>query len=266
MYYNALHAMFTLKDKYKFTTNLEDEKFRYFFYATLFLVSKFDNNDYFKCFLQKALKEEMNINYLCQTEFIILEEIRKIYYFSPQEICHTLVSMFDCSDDKAKIGRISENYNIFIEFALSEYGIYSMFDQFTMSLACLYITLKNIEEFALMHELVLLLPFLEIEKSRLMECVDFIESQLGCKDDEVCEEITLSKSTSCSSTSLTITSNKENVERRNSEPVQKKSHHKINKFHTVCKQNKQNIQSQKSQSSIPSYFCKMKRKLRTKSI
>jgi hypothetical protein len=90
----------------------------------------------------------MNLNYLCQTELIVLEEIRKIFYFSPEEILRTVLSLLKC--DREQTNRIAENYNIFVEFALSEFVIYTMFDQFTMSLACLYITLKNVEEFSSM--------------------------------------------------------------------------------------------------------------------
>ena len=97
-----------------------------------------------------------------------------------------------------------------------------------------------------------------------MKCVDFIESQLGCKEDEIGDD---SKTVSCSSSSSTlssispITSNKENVKRKNTSPNQK-THHKVNKLNTLSKQ------TQKFQNSIPNYYCKMKRKhsARTKSI
>jgi len=263
MYYNALHSVFTLSEKFNFRITLEDEKFRYFFYATLFLVSKFDNNDYFKCFLQKALKEEMNLNYLCTTEFMILEKIRKIYYFSPEEISKLFLNKLGQFTDKDIINKIAETFNIFIYFALSEFDIYCKFDQFSISLACIYLSIKNVENCELLNEFLSCLKCLNYEQCVLMKCVEQIETLLG-KEEECDSPSKISPSTSVSSHS---SHNKENVKKK-TVTAKKNGHNKINKLNTLYKQRISNTQPQKSQNSIPYYYCKTKRKLngRKKSI
>ena len=65
------------------------------------------------------MKENMNLTLLCETEIAILNEIRKIYYFSPEEISKILILKFRDEIDKEKNEKIIEIFNVFIYFALS---------------------------------------------------------------------------------------------------------------------------------------------------
>ena len=87
-----------------------------------------------------------------------------------------------------------------------------------------------------------------------MNCVNFIETQLNCKEDEE------SASQSSTSTSLSITinvENKENYKKKNKFLKKKNCHNKINRLNNLIKKKVKN--SQKNQSRIPSFYCKTKR-------
>ena len=61
----------------------------------------------------------MNLNILCETEIAILNEIKKIYYFSPEEISKILISRLREGINNEKNEKIIEIFNVFIYFALS---------------------------------------------------------------------------------------------------------------------------------------------------
>ena len=61
----------------------------------------------------------MSLTLLCETEIAILNEIRKIYYFSPEEISKFLISKLQDEITKDKYEKLVEIYNVFIYFALS---------------------------------------------------------------------------------------------------------------------------------------------------
>ena len=61
----------------------------------------------------------MNLNILCETEIAILNEIKKIYYFSPEEISKILISRLREGINNEKNEKIIETFNVFIYFALS---------------------------------------------------------------------------------------------------------------------------------------------------
>ena len=61
----------------------------------------------------------MSLTLLCETEIAILNEIRKIYYFSPEEISKFLISKLQDENIKDKYEKLVEIYNVFIYFALS---------------------------------------------------------------------------------------------------------------------------------------------------
>jgi hypothetical protein len=65
------------------------------------------------------MKENMNLSLLYEIEKTILEEIRKIYYFSPEEISKTAIAALNHLLEKDKIDRINEYFNVFIYYALS---------------------------------------------------------------------------------------------------------------------------------------------------
>ena len=61
----------------------------------------------------------MNLTLLYEIEKTILEEIRKIYYFSPEEISKTIIGGLIHVLDQEKIDRINDSFNVFIYYALS---------------------------------------------------------------------------------------------------------------------------------------------------
>ena len=112
----------------------------------------------------------MNLNGLYEIEKTILEEIRKVYYFSPDEISKTIIEGLKEYIDSDKINKISESFNVFIYYALSgiftlisEFDIYVRYDQFLLSLACLYIAFKN-EDTAIITEFETILQNLNVDK------------------------------------------------------------------------------------------------------
>jgi len=106
------------------------------------------------------MKEGLSLEYLYQTEKIILDHIKKIYYFTPEEISKTIFKLLEIE----KNNHLEESFNTFIYFAYSgkfplilELSIYCKFDQFTMSLACIYISLRNFSDINLLNKFELLL-------------------------------------------------------------------------------------------------------------
>jgi hypothetical protein len=61
----------------------------------------------------------MNLSLLYEIEKTILEEIKKIYYFSPDEISKIIVEGLRNLLDKEKTDKINECFNVFIYYALS---------------------------------------------------------------------------------------------------------------------------------------------------
>lgn len=61
----------------------------------------------------------MKLSLLYEIEKTILEEIRKIYYFSPEEISKTVIEGLKHVLDQEKIDKINDSFNVFIYYALS---------------------------------------------------------------------------------------------------------------------------------------------------
>lgn len=61
----------------------------------------------------------MKLSLLYEIENTILEEIRKIYYFSPEEISKTVIGGLKHVLDQEKIDKINDSFNVFIYYALS---------------------------------------------------------------------------------------------------------------------------------------------------
>ena len=117
------------------------------------------------------MMEGLNLDYLFKTEKIILNEIRKIYYFSPDEISKIIFLKLGKITCKENIKKISETFNNLIYFALSgkyhlyiEFEIYTEFDQFSLSLACIYMSLKSLNDDILIHDFNSLLYHLNYDK------------------------------------------------------------------------------------------------------
>ena len=61
----------------------------------------------------------MSLKLLCETEIAILNQIQKIYYFSPEEISKLLISRLRKGINKEIYEKLVEIFNVFIYFALS---------------------------------------------------------------------------------------------------------------------------------------------------
>lgn len=211
--------------------------------------------EYYYCFYESALKAQMNMKAVLQIEQNFLNKGIKFYFFTPQEISdYIFFQLENVIKDKLKIQDFLEATSDLVYYCLSELEIYSKFNQFELTIACICFILKK-EDPDMVTAFYHILNSIDYNDSILHECVKFIDNKLGNDDDDFIDDDYSRKT----STSTTFSSaEKENTRK----PIYiKLSHHnKVNKLSQRRKKfpqpNQNSLQTISSQISrvIPQYY------------
>jgi hypothetical protein len=141
----------------------------------------------------KELIIELNLDYniILVCEIFLLNYLNwKIFLVSPTEIMYFILKSLSIEEEELEELMINaENY---INFSLSEYQIFSRFDQFTIAISiCKLLLQENSEKVKMCNQLVLLLyP----DCTDVIEtCIDSISSSLTDTDDEISNRCSCNK-------------------------------------------------------------------------
>ena len=133
-----------------------------------------ENSAYLDLVKRKSEYDGINMKFISILEIHILNNSRKFYNFSAEEIYENLLKLINYPDNQI----LKEKFDIFLYFCISESMINLNFDMFTLSCACLLLAMNSLEEETYQFLFRNALYEMGVKVDKIESCISLIEECL----------------------------------------------------------------------------------------
>ena len=110
--------------------------------------------------------------------------MNKYYNFSCEEIFLCLMQLMNQFEGFQADSDFKKNFDIYILFALSEFTLFSTYDQVTLTCACIMLEFRSSKDEKTMNSFLRVLCELNLNENDVLSCLSSITNELSLNETE----------------------------------------------------------------------------------